>query len=363
MLVVTTRQAAQDPGQLYSGERGAAISFDNIVVSIPPDQNRKIGEIQWPARIPANPEREFAVLNVQKVASDRQALEWFRRNRNARRQVIIFVHGFNNTYADAVFRFAQITHDAKINAAPILFTWPSRASVVDYLYDRESTTYSRRALEDLVIQVAKSPDVGEITILAHSMGAWLTMEALRGVSMRERAVPTKIGNVVLASPDIDVDVFRRQMIEMGPRRPGFTIFASTADKALDISRRISGGVNRVGGAAPAPYAGILKQLGITVIDTSTSDLREPLGHNAFADTPEIIALLGQRLSGQSLTSGQTGLADQVGIVAVGTANLANSAARAALALPMSAVSDSAKHILDQELSGMKTRIVDGQILY
>lgn len=363
MLVATTREPADDPGRLYSGERGTAISFNSLVVSIPPGQNRKVGEIQWPARVPANPEREFAVLDVRKVASEGQALAWYRKNRNAKRQAVIFVHGFNNTYADAVFRFAQLTHDAGINAAPILFTWPSRANVFDYLYDKESTNYSRRALEDLIIQVARSPDVGEITVLAHSMGTWLTMEALRGIAMREGAVPAKVGNVVLASPDIDVDVFRRQMIEMGPRRPRFTIFASTADKALEVSRWISGGINRVGGTDPTPYADVIKQLGITVIDTSASGSKDALGHNAFADSPEIIALLGQRLSGQSLQAGQADLADQVGVVAVGTANLAGSATRAALALPMSVVSDRARHIVARELSGMTTGIVDGRVSY
>ena len=140
MLVATTRKPAADPGELYSGERGTAISLNNLTVSIPPDEKRKVGEVQWPKRVPPDPEKEFAVLKDQKVTSEQQALNWFRKNRNAKRQVIIFVHGFNNTYADAVFRFAQITHDAGTDAAPILFTWPSRASVLGYLYDKEART-------------------------------------------------------------------------------------------------------------------------------------------------------------------------------------------------------------------------------
>jgi esterase/lipase superfamily enzyme len=234
MLVVTTRQATDNPGQLYSGERGMAISFDSVVVSIPPDRNRKIGKVQWPSRIPPNSKREFAVLDTEKMASEQQMLEWFRNNRNGKRQIVIFVHGFNNTYADAVFSFAQIVHDAGTDATPVLFTWPSRAKVFDYLYDKESANYSRRALEDLIIQASKSPDVGDVTILAHSMGARLTAEALRGVAMRNERIPAKVRNVILASPDIDLDVFRRQFIEMGAKRPQFTIFASTRDKALIV---------------------------------------------------------------------------------------------------------------------------------
>lgn len=359
MLVVTTRQAVQDPGQLYSGERGKAISFDSIEVSIPPDRSRNIGEIQWPKRVQANPEREFAVLDVRKVASERQVLEWFRGNRNSKRQAVIFVHGFNNTYADAVFRFAQLKHDAGITAAPILFTWPSRGSVFDYLYDKESANYSRGALEDLIIQAAKSSDTGEITIVAHSMGTWLAMEALRGVAMREGGVPAKVKDVILASPDIDVDVFRRQMIEMGPRLPHFTIFVSTGDKALAMSRWLSGGINRVGGADPTPYTDTLKRLGITVINTSGLESKDALGHNAFAGSPDIVGLLGRQVAGQSLQSNKTGLADRI----EGFANFAGSATRAAISLPIAIVNPKTSNISGQEASGPKPKIMDGQLSY
>lgn len=363
MMVATTRQPTDKPGELYSGERGTAISLNDIVVSIPPDKNRKIGEVQWPSHVPAKPEKEFAVLKIGKVASERNIFEWFGKNRNAKRQVVIFVHGFNNTYSDAVFRFAQIIHDSGTDAAPILFTWPSRGNVFDYLYDKESTNFSRRALEDLILQSAKSPDVGEVTILAHSMGSWLTAEALRGVAMRNKTIPAKVKNVILASPDIDIDVFRRQMIEMGPQRPHFTIFSSTRDKALQVSRWLSGGVNRVGGFDASPYAADMAKLGITVVDTSSVKPDDALGHNTFADNRDMVQLLGRRLAGQSLDTGQVSLADRVGMAAVRTADLAGSAAKVVVAAPMSIVSDDARQVLKQQLSSGSSPIVDGRISY
>ena len=332
MLVATTRKPSDVPGQLYSGERGTAISLNSVTVSIPPDRNRKIGEVQWPSQVPPNPEREFAVLDVGKVASKRQAFDWFRKHRNAKRQVLIFVHGYNNTYAGTVFRFAQIVHDAGTDAAPILFAWPSRARVFDYLYDKESANYSRRALEDLIFEAARSPDVDDVTILSHSMGTWLATEALRGVAMREKSIPAKVRNVVLASPDIDIDVFRRQLFEMGPKRPHFTILTSTRDKALEVSSWLSGGVKRVGGSDPRPYAPLLDKLDVSVIDTSSIASKDPIGHNAFADSPEIIHLLGRRLAGQSLAGDQATFADRVTVAA---AKVAGSAARVAVAAPAS----------------------------
>ncbi len=60
---------------------------------------------------------------------------------------LVFVHGFNNKFEDAVFRFAQIVHDSGAEVAPVLFTWPSKGSVLAYGYDRESTNFSRNGLE------------------------------------------------------------------------------------------------------------------------------------------------------------------------------------------------------------------------
>lgn len=360
MLVATTRKASEDPGKLYSGDRGTAISLNSVDVSIPPDRNRKIGEVQWPSRMPPNPQKEFAVTQIAKVQSEGQAFDWYRKNRNSKHQVIIFVHGFNNSYADAVFRFAQIVHDSGTDAAPILFTWPSRGRVFDYLYDRESANYSRRALEDLILQAAKSPDVSDVTILAHSMGGWLAAEALRGVAMREKSIPAKVKNVVLASPDIDIDVFRRQFTEMGPKRPHFAILTSTRDKALEVSGWLSGGVNRLGGSDLRPYAPLFDELGVSVIDTSAIATNDSLGHNAFADSPEIVRLLGRRLAGQSLDGGKASAADQIGVTA---ANLAGSATRLAVAAPAAVISPEAREILKEELSSDGAPIRDGQIAY
>ena len=172
MLVATMRAPSDDPKIRYSGERGQELRVDHVVVSIPPDSVRKVGEIQLP---PANgtpdPKKSFLVTKAETI--DEAGLKaWFQRTAGPKRRALIFVHGFNNTYSEAVLRFAQITHDVKVDAAPILFTWPSRGSALDYVYDRESTTYSRSGLSDALERAVANPGVSEVTILAHSMGTW-----------------------------------------------------------------------------------------------------------------------------------------------------------------------------------------------
>jgi esterase/lipase superfamily enzyme len=165
---------------------------------------------------------------------------------------------------------------------------------------------------------------------------------------------------VLASPDIDIDVFRRQFTEMGPKRPHFAILTSKNDKALEVSGWLSGGVKRLGGSDLRPYAPLFNELGVSVIDTSAIATNDPLGHNAFADSPEIVRLLGRRLAGQSLDGGQASAADQIGVSA---ANFAGSAARLAVAAPVAVISPEAREILKEELSSDGAPIKDGQIAY
>lgn len=111
-----------------------------------------------------------------------------------RHKVLVLVHGFNNRFDDAVYRFAQIVHDSKVPAIPVLFTWPSRAELKlrAYTYDRESANCSRDALESLLVMLASFPEVSEVNLLAHSMGNWVALKALRGRSMRGGQTPNSI---------------------------------------------------------------------------------------------------------------------------------------------------------------------------
>jgi esterase/lipase superfamily enzyme len=191
IMVATTRAPSDNSGLLYSGERGAQIDFNELVVSIPPDRNRKIGEVQWPKKLPPDPSRDFATISANQFQTVDEVKAWYQRNKSASGRVLLFVHGFNNRYEDAVYRYAQIAHDSETDATPVMFTWPSRGSVFDYGYDKESTNYSRSALEACAERCRGGPRDREITVLAHSMGTWLTVEALRQMAIRHGAIPKK----------------------------------------------------------------------------------------------------------------------------------------------------------------------------
>lgn len=337
ILVATTRAPSDDPGLLYSGERGAQIDFNELVVSIPPDRSRKVGEVQWPKRMPPDPSKDFATISARQFASVEQVQAWYDENRSGSGRVLLFVHGFNTRYESAVYRFAQIAHDSRTDATPVMFTWPSRGSVFDYGYDKESTNYSRSALETLLAGAVAVPEIKEITILAHSMGTWLTVESLRQMAIRNGAIASKITDVILASPDLDVDVFRQQIADMGPDRPKFTIFVSKDDRALTLSRRISGNVDRLGqiDISNPVYREGLENAGITVLDLSALQVGDRLNHSKFAESPEVVKLLGQRLiDGQTVTDQDIGLGTELGASALTLTDTVGSAAGMAITAPI-----------------------------
>jgi esterase/lipase superfamily enzyme len=336
ILVATTRQPSGNPATLFNGERSPKPFLTDIAVSIPP--KRQPGTVQWPKRLPPNPATDFAVTRVKQLYTIPEGRAWFHQHIEGG-HALVFIHGFNNTYEDSVFRFAQIVHDSGMQATPILFTWPSRARLAAYAYDRESTNYSRTALEQTLRVMAQDPAVTDITILAHSMGTWLAMESLRQMGIRDGHVNPKIHNVILASPDIDIEVFAKQFVEMGTPRPKFTIFVSQDDRALAASSFITGG-GRLGGINPAeePYRSRLERAGITAIDLTKVKSGDSMNHGKFAESPQIVQLIGQRIiTGQTLTDSNISLGEGVAAVVGGTARTVGTVAGAAVAAPLTIV--------------------------
>jgi esterase/lipase superfamily enzyme len=322
ILVATTRQKSTTAkGVWFGGERGAATSYASVVVSIPPDAARKIGEVQWPTSLPGNPARDFVTVSAdyleRKAFAAAIAAE---AKRTGRSKVLVFVHGFNNRFDEAVYRFAQIHHDAKAPSIPVLFTWPSRGEVLlrSYTYDRDSATYSRDALEELLDMLAAYPNITEVAILAHSMGNWLVLEALRGRALRmakvtSKAKVDKLKNAMLVAPDVDVDVFRTQIARMGTNRPKFLLFVSQDDGALKASRFIGGDVQRLGDVNPAaePYRGEFERSGIEVFDLTKLGGGDAHGR-AFEEVDSVVGMIKQRMNqGQALATPSSPLDSQI----------------------------------------------------
>jgi len=339
IFVATTREASPEP-VYFSGERGANLAFAKLDFTVP--RSHKAGELELPDSGPGDPARHFTVTGVQRldlapvVADVRREIL---RRPASERDVLVFVHGFNTNFADAAYRFAQIVYDSGFKGVPVLFTWPSRGQVFAYPYDRESAYYSRDFLERNLRAIARDLGTTRMDILAHSMGTLLTLETLRQASIRgDGTFGGKLRDVMLAAPDVDLDVFKTQMQEI--KRP-VTVFVSADDRALDFSRRFAGDKTRLGAisAKDTEIIAELDKLGARIVDLSDVSSGDSLNHGKFASSPKVVQLIGQRLKadGGIATAGPK-LGDRIGDVAGGVVGTVGSTVGLVVGAPITIIS-------------------------
>ena len=296
LLVATTRERDARPGTLFNGERASAIDYAELTVSVPPDH--VAGKIEWATTPPGDPATDFVVVNEQYLDSDKAFIQRLNAQLAARppgsRKVFLFIHGFNTLFSEGVYRLTQLVHDSKAPGVPVLFTWASRGKVADYIYDTNSATAARDSLEH-TIRLLLASNAEQVNILAHSLGNWVTVEALRQIKISgDLDHANKFGLVILAAPDIDIDVFKSQLRRFGKPRKPFYVLVSHDDRALWLSRTIAGGVTRVG---DDPDVAELASLGATVIDLTDLKSEGALNHSKFEElavaAPELRGILAR----------------------------------------------------------------------
>ena len=131
ILVATTRKRDERPGTLFSGERSSPLDFARIDVSVP--ASHKPGEIEWASTAPGDSKTNFVVRQAAYLQGEKAFVQTLnaqlaRRPRGSRK-VLLFIHGYNTMFAEGLYRFAQVVHDSKSPAVPVLFTWASRGEL------------------------------------------------------------------------------------------------------------------------------------------------------------------------------------------------------------------------------------------
>ncbi len=291
VFVGTTRAADPETGEPFGFGRSEETRFARLDVAIPPD--REPGEIAWAPTARTPDLRHDFVATEQNMFEDRLAFRQelareLRRQPLGRREAVIFVHGFNTTFAEGAYRLAQLGHDLKLGATLVHYSWPSRAHPLGYAYDRDSVLFARDGLEDLLHEVAAA-GADQIVIAAHSIGSLLTMETLRQMSeSRHAPVRDSIAGVILFSPDIDVELFHAQARAIGELPQPFVIFTSKRDKALALSARLTGERDRLGNIDSAEE---VADLAVTVMDTTA--FSTGAGHFDAAHSAVLLSVLGQ----------------------------------------------------------------------
>lgn len=294
IYVGTTRAFSEDPEEFFSGERSKNLTLAHVDVTVPP--NHEPGEIEKPKSGKTNPLKHFAVNEPIVFNNSQSFLDGINSDLAKRgvkdQDILVFVHGYNVSFSAAVLRISQFVHDTGFEGVPVLFSWASRGKTADYVYDINSALQGRDNLVALADILNRSNAKG-FDLVAHSMGNLVTIEAMRQIvnsgRLNER---NRLRLVMMASPDIDLDLFETQLKDFGELKKLFFVFVSSDDIALAASTTIAGGISRVGSADPERLA----ELGVNVIDLSEIEDKGSINHSKFSDSPEIVQIIGKSIN-------------------------------------------------------------------
>ncbi len=232
--------------------------------------------------------------------------------RSNNRNMTIFVHGYNAEFIDNTLLAGEIFHYMGRKGVMLSFEWPSESRLLGYIQDKGNAAYSTRQFRAVISNVAKECNVDSITIIAHSAGAPIVVNALREIRMLEFDLPAdqvqakyRVGRVVLAAPDMDVMAFTNAVHDrFHELTSGVAVYASQKDRALGVSEKLYG--NSRLGRAVGKLEMFEKEVLLSVpkiefVDASVAEkeFKNVLGHNYFHRDPWVSSDIGSFILGRS----------------------------------------------------------------
>jgi esterase/lipase superfamily enzyme len=174
-----------------------------------------------------------------------------------RKEILFYVHGVKTSFDEALYTTAELWHYLGREFVPIAYSWPAgkKGLLRGYNYDRESSEFTVFHFKRFLEWAAALPEVEGIHIIAHSRGTDVVLTAIRELVIAARAAGEnpqerfKLRNVVIAAPDINMEVALQRTEREGTRWASerWTTYTSAGDKAIGSSEWLSGG-GRVGKA-------------------------------------------------------------------------------------------------------------------
>ena len=298
------KQGSGDARVSFGGTRARALTLGKAIVTVPKDHELAMIERPWSisvfglhiAELKEDPQHHFTIQEVTLMNHEQflaAVKEKLGSSSTFKDQALVFVHGYNVSFDNALYRTAQITYDLGFDGVPFLYSWPSGGGLAGYLYDKDSADQSVEYLRRFIELVALKSGAKKIHLVAHSMGNAALLRTLERIQLAGGLKGgATISQIILAAPDIDRDVFETLAGSIGGFAEGVTLYASSSDRALLASRTIAGGIARAGDVPPPPSTPIIVN-GVDTIDvTATSTEFFGLNHSGFAEKAALLDDVG-----------------------------------------------------------------------
>lgn len=275
-----------NPSEIFGVNR-SSLTYGTCEVSIPRDH--RMGELEspsiWRLELREYPAKHVVLLSTAVASKDEFFADMAARVRQSKgKSAFLFVHGYNVTFEDAARRTAQIAYDLGFDGAPTFYSWPSRGTTPAYTVDEQNIEWAQANLKSYLEEFFARSDAQNVYLIAHSMGNRALTRAVASLLTDKPGLREQLKEVILAAPDIDADVFKRDIAPAlaATGRP-VTLYASSNDLALIASKKVHG-YPRAGDSGE----GLVVATGIETIDATRVDTGL-LGHSYFADARSVLS--------------------------------------------------------------------------
>lgn len=283
--ILTGEVRIEKCGVMYSGGRGE-LTRGVCQVTVPKSHVR--GQVERPSLLKLelyeDQEKHIVLTSVDPLDQDIFTASLNEQlGQSQQPDLLVFIHGYNVDFESAVTRTAQIAVDLPFDGIPICYSWPSQGTLLGYPIDENNAAWTVGHLKQFLTELVRDSDAKSIHVVAHSMGNRAMTAALQQMSLKNIEAAPLFDRVVLAAPDVDADLFRKDLapalVQVAKQ---ITLYASSDDQALIASKQVHG----------YPRAGetgdhLVIVPGVDTIDVSGIDL-SLLGHSYYGDSELIL---------------------------------------------------------------------------
>jgi len=290
VFYATDRDAIADKQTVaYGGIRAtkSSLSYGSCDVSIP--ETHALAEMErpsiWKLEFHADPDKHMVLQKVVPESKD----AFFNQvsaavSSSPSKDAFVFIHGYNVSFENAAIRTAQLAYDFGLKGAPILYSWPSKGSLLGYLADEDAINETRPNFKHFLEDVANNTGASVVHVVAHSMGNRAALAALSQLANDEHFPNfAKFSTIVFAAPDVDRNVFISSIAQIRKPQTKITLYVSQHDQALTASHLLFHKELRAGEGGSSSI--VLP--GMDTVDVSQLSA-DAIGHSYFGDNSDVV---------------------------------------------------------------------------
>lgn len=274
---------AEEPELAFDGTRSpnGALSYGKAEVNIPLSHKRGQIETPWMGLESLRDAGKHIYILGLTGFEQAELMDEIRKVGDA--DILVYVHGFNVPFSDAIVRAGQVAFDFGFQGAPIVYSWPSDGGLTSYNTDAEDIAWSAKHIEELLTKLKSEFPDRKLHLVAHSMGSRGLLGALRLMAYRD-ASQSLFQSVILCAPDFDSELFRDQIAaEVRPLAAQWVVYTSDKDLALTASEQINA-APRLG--KPVTYAEGYEIIDATGLEVTPWSLPET--HSYYATKQRVL---------------------------------------------------------------------------